>query len=99
MKPLIHHLRIPTKEAFAYIETDFEGTAEEAHELYQHLTAIVKGESIGQGIDNKTFLGILDELWEKESISGDPGMIEEMSHSQQEIVRAIKLIIKRAKSK
>lgn len=37
-----HTLRVPTKESYAYIETEFEGTAEDAFAEYQKLTDMVQ---------------------------------------------------------
>lgn len=37
-----HHLRVPTTDPYAYIESEFEGTAEQAVALYKHLTNLVK---------------------------------------------------------
>jgi len=40
---MTHHLRIPTKEQYAYIEVEFSGTPEEAFAEYQRLTDLVQG--------------------------------------------------------
>lgn len=88
MKYLCH---VPS-EQYGFISVEVEGTPEEAVEAYFGLSRAIRG---GDGIDNKVFLALLDELWTKKSISGDPGIISDMSKSQQEIVRAVKLMIKR----
>lgn len=92
-----HTIHTPTGD-FAYIATEFDHDDFLASQdiLMEHQTLVnsVKG---GEGLDNKTFIGILDELWVKHSVSGDPGIIEQMSPSQKEIVRAFKLVIQRNK--
>lgn len=91
-----HKILIPANAEYSNIEFEFEGTAEQAIDEYYRLFELFRG---GKGLDNKTFIGILDELWEKESISGDPGIVEQMSESQRNIIRAFKLVIQRAKDK
>lgn len=96
MKHIIH---TPTAD-FAYVETEIEITegnqkmAGQMLESHNNLLTIVRG---GDGLDNKSFIALLDELWTKHSIAGDPGVISDMSKSQQEIVRAFKLCITRNK--
>lgn len=38
---MIHKLRIPTKETYAYIETEFEGSAEEAVAEYRRISDLI----------------------------------------------------------
>lgn len=81
-------LRIPTTEQYAYIE--FNGdvdAAEEAVVAYREITKMVTG---GVGMDTRDFNKVLDELMVKNSISGDPGMMEQMNIEQQSIIQAIK---------
>ena len=92
MKPLIHHIRVPA-EQFAYLETDFEGTAEEAVTLYQHITFLVKGTA--GGLPEEEWRAILDDLLEDQSINGDPGSVELMSPAQRYVVNEIKKSFKR----
>ena len=91
MKTLIHHIRVPA-EQFAYIETDFEGTAEEAVELYRHITSLVK---VQQGLSEEDWKAILDDLLEDQSISGDPGSIELLGPAQRYVINEIKKSYKR----
>lgn len=93
MKTLIHHIRVPA-EQFAYLETDFEGSAEEAVELYRHITALVKG---GEGLPEKEF-----DLFIENQVSGKTNHLEtyqKMSPEQQKFVQINKRAIKRAVSK
>lgn len=91
-----YELRIPTSEQYAYINCYFEGTAEDAIEEYRRLTALVTG---GVGMDTKDFNKFIDELLEKGSISGDPGMTESMNIEQQTLMQAIKRSQARIKNK
>lgn len=96
MKTTIH---TPTAD-FAFVETEYEGARAELNaEILEQHEAVVQGIKGGVGIDNKTFIALLDELWDKESIQADPGIFETMSHSQKEIMRAFKLVIQRAKDR
>jgi uncharacterized protein YfbU (UPF0304 family) len=74
-------------EQYAYINFLFEGSTEEALAEYRRLTKLATG---GVGMDTKEHNKIVDELMEKNSISGDPGMIETMNIEQQGIIQAIK---------
>jgi hypothetical protein len=82
-------LRIPTNEQYAYIEHEFEGSADEAVEEYQRLTQLVKG---GSGLPEKEFNGILDHYLSGEPFVGDEIMaqIEMMSAQQRWTMNAIK---------
>lgn len=51
-------LRIPTKEQYAYIETEFEGTPDEAVVEYLRLTSLVQG---GAGVGMKALAQIIYE--------------------------------------
>lgn len=51
-----HHLRVPTKEQYAYIESEFDGTLEEAVAEYRRLTALVQGKDDGF-VKVETFTG------------------------------------------
>ena len=83
---MIHHIRVPA-EQFAYLETDFEGSPEEAVQLYRQITYLV---TQAKGIDPKEFNAVLDEYLVNDSISGDPGITEAMSVEQLAIIQAIK---------
>lgn len=81
-------LRIPTQDTYAYIEvSDIEGTPEEIYGEYRRFTDIVKG---GSSISDKEFNDILDQLLDKKSINGDPGVMEQLSGDQRMLIQAIK---------
>ncbi len=80
-------LRIPTADQYAYIEVPFDGTADDAFVEYQRLTAMVRG---GEGLEPKAFNAILDEYLTTDKITGDPGMVSDMSLDQQMIIQSIK---------
>jgi hypothetical protein len=84
---MTHELRIPTTEQYAYINVQFEGTAEEAFDEYQRLTKLVKG---GAGLERKEFIRILDEYLTTKQLTGDPGMLEQMSEDQRLVINEIK---------
>ena len=81
-------LRVPTQEMYAYIEvSDIEGTPEEILSTYRELTDMVKSSS---SIGDKEFNAVMDELLETHKISGDPGVMEQMSGDQRMLIQAIK---------
>lgn len=83
---MIHHIRVPA-EQFAYLETDIEGTPEEAVDLYRKITYLI---TQAKGIETKEFNAVLDEYLTTNKIDGDPGIIERMSVEQVAILQAIK---------
>lgn len=87
-------LRIPTAETYAYLETEFEGSAEEAFEEYKRLTAIVKGEA-GTGLDSKVWNGVLDEYLTTSRIANGADLYAQMSKDQQMVMQEIKKSHKR----
>lgn len=81
-------LRVPTAEPYAYVEFELDApTIGDAMQLYKEATAFVTG---GVGMDTREFNAVLDELMTKNSISGDPGMVERMNIEQQSIIQAVK---------
>ena len=58
-------LRIPTKEQFAYIEVEVEGSKEEILNQYQEFTQSIHG---GFGLDRLEFNKILDKYLTSGSI-------------------------------
>lgn len=80
-------LRIPTADPYAYIEVQFDGTADEAFEEYKRLTSLVKG---GAGLERKDFIKVLDEYLTTKTLSGDPGVLAEMSDDQLLVIQEIK---------
>jgi hypothetical protein len=82
-----YHIRVPA-EQFAYLEAEFEGTADEAVAEYRHLTSLVAG---AKGLESKDFNAILDEYLTTGKISGDPALVaEQMSVEQVAIIQSIK---------
>ncbi len=82
----MNKLHIPT-EQYGFLEVEFDGSPEDAFAEYSRLTSIIKG---GTGMDTKDFNKVVDELMSKNSISGDPGMVELMNAEQVMIIQAIK---------
>lgn len=85
-------LRIPTKESYAYIEVECEGTDDEIVSQYRKMTVAVTG---GFGLEEKEWNRILDNyLWG----TGDmrPDEYEGMSPAQQEVIQLIKRSRKRS---
>jgi len=80
-------LRIPAAEQYAYIETEFEGEAEDAIEEYRRLTKSMTG---GSGLEPKEFNAFLDEYLEHDSINADPGIVEKMNLEQSDLIQTIK---------
>jgi hypothetical protein len=80
-------LRIPTADPYAYIEVQFDGTPDEAFDEYKRLTALVKG---GAGLERKDFIAILDDYLKTGQMTGDPGILSEMSDDQQLVISEIR---------
>ena len=91
----MNKIRIPI-EQYSFIELDFEGSAEDTLNEYRRLTQMATG---GVGMDTKDFNKVIDQLIEKQSIEGDPGMVESMNIEQQTLLQAIKRSQARIKSK
>lgn len=89
-------LRIPTADPYAYMEVQHEGTADEAFAEYKRLTALVKG---GAGLERKDFIRVLDEYLSTKTLSGDPGVLAEMSDDQQLVIQEVKKAYARINSK
>lgn len=86
-------LRIPTVQ-YGYIETEFEGTAEDALREHDRLIALHNG---GFGIPVDDFNYALDKYLVEGT--GDVNQYEEMSKEQQTVFQHIKCAMKRIKSK
>lgn len=78
-------LRIPTKEQFAYIEVEVEGSKEGIINQYKEFTQGVHG---GFGLDRLEFNKILDTYMTTGKILSEE--YEQMSSSQQNIIQEIK---------
>jgi len=86
---LTHHIRVPA-EQYAYLETDFEGTAEEAVQLYRHITDLIKG---GAGLPDKDFDQFIQAI-----IEDEPNQIEnleKLSPDQHHLMQVVKRAMKR----
>jgi hypothetical protein len=86
---MIYTLRIPTVQ-FGYIETQFEGTAEEAFEEHNRLINLHNG---GFGLSRDEFNDCLDEYLSENT--GSTEMYLKMSKEQQTIIQEIKKALKR----
>ena len=82
-------LRIPTVK-YGYIETEFEGSAEEAFAEHDRLIALHNG---GFGISQDEFNDCLDEYLSKGTGSTEKYLA--MSKEQQTIIQEIKKSFKR----
>ena len=91
---LIHELRVPTADMYAYMNIQFRGTADEAFTEHQRLMSMVKG---GAGLERKDFIKVLDEYLSTKQLSGDPGIIEQMSPDQQLVISEIRRSFTRIK--
>ena len=92
MTQLIHQLRVPTPEAFSFIEFQFAGTAEEAIDEYRRLTAAVKDD---KEMPVKQFNEIIDLMIAREPIQMDPGELETMSSAQRYVFDQVRKSIGR----
>lgn len=102
MKHVIH---TPT-EQYGYVETEIEGIVDDSPYAdsplvreHQALVATIKGGADAVGMDTKDFNAVIDELIERQAITGDPGMVETMNAEQQTILQAIKRSQARLKNK
>lgn len=82
-------LRVPTKEPYAYIETEFEGDANEAVAAYQELTRAVQG---GMGLGMKAFAAILVEYVKTGGIVD--GGNHDFSTNERTLLSEIKKLLK-----
>jgi hypothetical protein len=86
-------LRIPTKEQYAYIEVECEGTEEEIKEKYDSLTRTVHG-----GEDHNSFYNYLIALADSNLAEwGNADNYASLSEKQKAVVQAIKRFSKRIK--
>ena len=86
------HIITTKTDEFCKVDTEFEGSAEEAIEKSKYLIALAKPQT---GISSAEFNDILDMYLATGKIDGDPGMFEKMSVEQVAILQAIKRSIKR----
>lgn len=93
---MITKLRIPTQDQFAFLECEFEGTADEAYAEYRRVTAMVQG---GEGLPDKEFNAVLDEYLTTKQIKNGVDLYETMNVSQQATIQTIKRSFARTKDK
>lgn len=77
-------LRVPATEQYAYIESEFEGTMEDAIAEYRRLTLLMKG---GDGLDAKEWNAALDAYMNNGSMS--PELHERMNKAQQWMIHEL----------
>ena len=82
-------LRVPTKEAYAYIEATYEGNVEDAVERYQELTKAVQG---GFGLEKLEWNRVLDDYLESGTMKEEEyhGMDDRQQWMIQEIKKSKK---------
>ena len=93
---MMHHLRVPTQEPYAYLETDFEGSAEDAVTLYREITQMIQ---YGDGMEEKQFNEIIDLMIGREPIQLDPGELDKMNKAQRYLFDGVRKSIGRIKYK
>lgn len=87
-------LRIPTTDQYAYIEVEFEGTAEDTIQAYNEFTNLVKPQ---EGLPSKDFNKILDAYLNGTGIPADVYM--SMGDDQKMVIQEIKKSLKRIQAK
>ena len=87
MKYILH---VPV-EQYGFIQVDDIETREQAVAEYK----MVNADFQNQGLPEKEWKAILDDLLEDQSINGDPGSVELMSPAQRYVVNEIKKSFKR----
>lgn len=76
---------------FCKVDTEFEGTAEEAVIESKRLIAFAET----PGLSPDEWQPVLDDLLDDKSIKGDPGMIEQMNPAQRWLINEVKKSYKR----
>lgn len=77
-------LRVPSPIAYAYIETEFEGTAEESIMEFDRLNKLMNG---GFGLDQKTWNKVLDAYLVEGSMEAE--LHEQMSKEQSWMIHEL----------
>lgn len=91
---MLFKLRIPTTERFAYVQAEFEGTAEEALLYYRELTDSFREQT---GLERNEWNAVVDKmLLESEC---NPDDIAIMNVQQQWFINETKKAFKRIKSR
>lgn len=87
-----YHLRVPTSEQYAYIEAEYEGSAEEAVEAYRELTVAVR---TGFGLPQAEFNKALDEYLKTNELRNGADLYAQMDAAQQRVFQELKKAFKR----
>lgn len=87
-----HTLTIKTDD-FSKVDSEFEGTADEAIVEAKRLFAFANS----PGLSEPDWRAVLDDLIDDASIKGDPGMIDNMNPAQRWCINEIKKSFKRIK--
>lgn len=86
-------LRIPTKEQYAYIEVEYEGTEQEIKQKYDSLTSLIHEKE-----DSNTFYEYLIALADSNLTEwGNADNYASLTEKQKAVVQAIKRFSKRIK--
>lgn len=97
-------LRIPTPitpdkdNAYGFIETEFEGTADEAWAEYKRLTNLMIEESKPQPVNAmapREFDELCEEYYEKGQLPGGVDSLEKFSTAQNAVIKTITRIIRK----
>lgn len=88
-----HTLRVPT-EMYAFIETEVEGSVEEAVAVYNELKAAIAPKPVN-AMPTKEFNEHLDEYLQTGKLVNGGDFWEEMSPAQQAVFKEIKKSFKR----
>lgn len=91
-----HTLRIPT-EMYAFIETEFEGSVEDAVALYNQIKEATAPKPVNEMSRNE-FNEIFDLVWAGKPIADDPGILDKMSPAQRYAINEVKKAVKRARN-
>ncbi len=84
-------IRIPT-DTYAYIEVDFEGTAEEIRSKYNELKAVMTGQVVSDDAFNAYLVRVVNsDISEWEDIN----YYESLSRPQKDVVQSLKRLEKR----
>lgn len=85
-----HTLRIPTQDQYAFIESELEGTAEEAVAEYRKMTSLVR---FGDGLETDEWNRVLGVYLTSRSMKAEE--YEAMNQFQQGMIQELKKAFKR----
>ena len=87
-------IRIPTRDPYAFIELDAEGTLEEINDTYHEMTSL---HAVGGGLEPKEWNKALDTYLSTNELESDT--YERMSANQKGLIQEIKRAFKRLEYK